>query len=173
MKRILLAASALIVVAATSSAFAEDGGNGNGNGKTNRATVTGTGQLTVFQPITLAQTQGLDFGAITSGANGTVTIAQANGTRSVSGGVGAIAVNVGKTGAFDVKGQADAAINVVVGSDITGFAGGIKGKTQADNLPVALKGSSASFNVGGSLDIPASTPAGAYTGEYTVSVNYP
>ena len=164
MKNILLAASALLAIAAASSAFADD---------VNGASATGTAGVTVFTPITVAQSQGLDFGAITSGQAGTVAIDQSSGARQVTGGVGAIAVNVGKTGAFDVKGQADAAINVVVGSDITGFAGGIKGKTQADNLPVALKGSSASFNVGGSLDIPASTPAGAYTGEYTVSVNYP
>ncbi len=162
MKNILLAASALLAIAG--SAFADD---------VNGASATGTAGVTVFTPITVAQSQGLDFGAITSGVAGTVAIDQSSGARQVTGGVGALAVNVGKTGAFDVKGQADAAINVVVGSDITGFAGGIKGKTQADNLPVALKGTSASFSVGGSLDIPASTPAGAYTGEYTVSVNYP
>ena len=103
-----------------------------------------------------------------------MAIDQSSGARKVSGGVGAIAVNAGRTGGFDVSGEKDAAINVVVGAEIKGFKDtGIAGKTQADNLPVSLKGTSASFNVGGVLAIPAKTPAGAYTGEYTVSVNYP
>ena len=164
MKRIILAASALLAVAAASSAMADS---------VNGASATGTAGVTIFTPITLKQTQGLDFGAITSGASGVVAIDQTSGTRSVSGGVGAIAVNVGKAGAFAVNGQANAAINVVVGSDITGVQGGITGKTQAANLPAVLAGSSATFNVGGSLNIPANTPAGAYTGSYTVAVNYP
>ena len=87
MKRILLAASALLAVAAASSAMADS---------VNGASATGTAGVTIFTPITVTQTQGLDFGAITSGASGTVAIAQVSGARTVSGGVGAIAVNVGK-----------------------------------------------------------------------------
>jgi hypothetical protein len=170
MKRILLIASALIAVAGASSAFAD---GGDSSGKTNRATATGTGQLTVFMPITLVQTQGLDFGAITSGQSGTVAIAQAGGARTVTGGVGAVAVNPGAVAAFSVNGQLNAAINVVVGANITGFSGGLTGVTAAVNLPTVLTGNTATFNVGGALTIPANTPAGAYTGSYTVAVNYP
>ena len=177
MKNLLLAAAAAaLTFAAFSPALADDDheGNGNGNGSVvNRAVATGTGQLTVFMPITLAQTQGLDFGAITSGASGTVAIDQASGGRTVAGGVGALAVNVGKSGSFAVHGQLNAAINVVVGANITGFAGGLTGTTVAANLPTVLTANDAVFNVGGSLNIPASTPAGVYTGAYTVAVNYP
>jgi hypothetical protein len=172
MKNLLLAAAAAaLTLAAFTPALAEDGGSNNG--KTNRAVATGTGQLTVFMPITLAQTQGLDFGAITSGASGTVAIDQASGARTVAGGVGALAVNPGAVGAFAVHGQLNAAINVVVGANITGFAGGLTGTTVAANLPTVLTANDATFNVGGSLNIPASTPAGVYTGAYTVAVNYP
>ena len=164
MKRIILAASALLAVAAASSAMADS---------VNGASATGTAGVTIFTPITVTQTQGLDFGAITSGQAGTVAIAQVSGARTVSGGVGAIAVNAGRTGGFDVSGEKDAAINVVVGANITGFQGGITGTTLASNLPVVLAGTSATFNVGGSLNVPANTPAGAYTGSYTVAVNYP
>ena len=164
MNRLMLAAAALLSLAAASSALADS---------VNGASVTGTAGVTVFTPITVAQTQGLDFGAITSGASGSVLIDQASGARSVQGGVGALAVNVGKAGAFSVTGQSNAAINVVVGTDITGFQGGITGKTIAANLPVVLSGVSATFSVGGALAIPANTPAGAYTGSYTVAVNYP
>ncbi len=176
MKNLLLAAAAAaLTFAAFSPAFADDDHNGNGGSSNvvNRAIATGTGQLTVFMPITLAQTQGLDFGAITSGASGTVAIDQASGARTVAGGVGALAVNVGQSGAFAVSGQLNAAINVVVGANITGFTGGLTGTTVAANLPTKLTGNNATFNVGGSLNIPASTPAGVYTGAYTVAVNYP
>jgi len=164
MKRILLAASALVAVAAASSAMADS---------VNGASATGTAGVTIFTPITVTQTQGLDFGAVTSGQNGTVSIAQASGARTVTGGVGAVAVNVGKAGAFAVNGQSNAAINVVVGSTFTGFGANITGTTLAANLPVVLTGTSATFNVGGTLNIPNNTPAGAYTGSYTVAVNYP
>jgi hypothetical protein len=163
MKRIILAA---VLLAAASAASAT-------TVPVNGASATGTAGVTVFTPITVTQTQGLDFGAITSGQSGTVAIDQASGTRSVSGGVGAIAVNVGKAGAFAVNGQLNAAINVVVGANITGFQAGITGVTLASGLPVVLAGTSATFNVGGSLNVPANTPAGAYTGSYTVAVNYP
>ena len=95
MRRILLAASALLSLAAASSALADS---------VNGASATGAAGVTVFTPITVAQTQGLDFGAFTSGAAGVVAIDQASG---------------------------------------------------------------------GALNVPANTPAGAYTGSYTVAVNYP
>ena len=168
-RHLLAAAAALVTLAAMSPALADD----DHRNVTNRATATGTGQLTVFMPITLAQTQGLDFGAITSGASGTVAIAQTTGARTVAGGVGAVAVNPGAVGSFAVHGQLNAAINVVVGANITGFQGGLTGTTVAANLPTVLTANDAVFNVGGVLNIPANTPAGAYTGSYTVAVNYP
>ncbi len=175
MQRHLLAAvAAILTLAAVSPALADDDHSKSGGASVaNRAVATGTGQLTVFMPITLAQTQGLDFGAITSRASGTVAIAQATGARTVAGGVGALAVNPGAVGAFAVSGQLNAAINVVVGANITGFTGGLTGTTVAANLPTVLTGNTATFNVGGSLTVPANTPAGAYTGSYTVAVNYP
>lgn len=178
MKRALLSVSALLALAAVTPAFADGGDGGEGGQKahdvTNRtAYATGYGQVTVFTPITVTQTRGLSFGSITSGLAGTVAIDQLSATRTVSGGVGAIAADPGARGAFTVGGQWNAAINVVVGGNITGFAGGITGVTKAANLPAVLTGASAAFSVGGVLTIPAATPAGAYLGVYTVSVNYP
>ena len=164
MKRILLAAAALAAFAAVSPALADS---------VNGASATGTAAVTIYTPITVTQTQGLDFGTITSGANGSVAIDPNSGARNVAGGVGAVAANVGKQGTFAVTGQSNAAINVVVGSAITGFSGGITGTTMPSTLPVVLNGQSATFAVGGSLSIPANTQAGAYSGAYTVAVNYP
>ena len=164
MKRTLIAASALLALAAAAPALADN---------VNVATTKGTAAVTIFTPITVTETQGLDFGAITSGLAGTVAIDAASGSRAVSGGVGAVAQNVGKPGTFAVTGQKNAAINVAVGATIDGFGAGITGKTQPGVLPVALVGTDASFAVGGVLAIPANTPAGKYLGSYTVAVNYP
>ncbi len=80
---------------------------------------------------------------------------------------------MGPPGTFAVTGQSNAAINDVVGSAITGFAGGITGVTKPGDLPTVLNGTTAAFAVGGSLAFPASTKAGAYTGTYRVAVNHP
>ena len=174
MRRILPLTAALLALAGAASAVADDGhGGGGASNAANRASATGVGQLTVINAITVTQTQGLDFGAVTSGQAGTVQIAQATGARSVTGGVGAVAANPGQAGAFSVKGQLNAAINVLVGANITGFGGGLTGTTLASGLPSVLTGGAATFSVGGVLSIPANTPAGAYTGSYTVAVNYP
>ena len=55
MKRIIIAASALLSLAAASSALADS---------VNGASATGTAGVTIFTPITVTQTQGLDFGEI-------------------------------------------------------------------------------------------------------------
>ena len=166
MKSVLFAASAVLAAAAmmAAPALADD---------VNRASVSGAAGVTILLRINVAQSQGLDFGAITSGVAGTVAVDATSGARAVSGGVGAVADSVGRTGAFTVNGQPNAAINVVVGATITGFQGGITGTTQVSNLPVSLTGPSATFTVGGALTVPAGAPPGAYVGAYTVAVNYP
>ena len=164
MKKIIVAGAALAALASISPAHADS---------VNGASATGTAAVTIYTPVTLTQTQGLDFGTITSGVDGSVAIDADSGSRAVAGGVGAVAANVGKQGTFAVSGQSNAAINVVVGSTISGFAGGITGVTAPSKLPTVLNGTSATFAVGGSLKIPASTVAGAYSGTYTIAVNYP
>jgi hypothetical protein len=168
MKRIILAGVALFALAAVSPALADNNSN-----TVNGASATGTAAVTIYTPVTVTQTQGLDFGTIASGANGTVAIDAGSGARNVAGGVGAVAANVGKQGTFAVSGQSNAAINVVVGGAITGFSGGITGATKTSPLPTALNNGSAAFSVGGTLTVPANTQAGAYAGTYTVAVNYP
>ena len=139
----------------------------------NGASVSGSASVTVLAPISVVQVRGLDFGAITSGTAGDVAIDPANGSRTIDGGVGAAAANPGAAAQFTVTGRPNAAINVVVGSTITGLTGGITGATRAGLLPTLLNGTTAAVSVGGSLAIPAHTPAGQYVGVFTVAVNYP
>ena len=164
MKRILFAGAALVAAAAVTPALADN---------VNVANATGTAAVTIFTPITVTQTQGLDFGTITSGVAGDVIINPNDGSRHVDGGVGAVAADVGAPGAFQVTGQQNAVINVVVDNAIVGFAGGITGFTKVGTLPTVLNGTTASFAVGGMLTIPAQTKAGVYSGTYNVAVNYP
>ena len=164
MKRILLAGAAVIAAAAVTPALADN---------VNVANSTGTAAVTVLASITMTQTQGLDFGTITSGQAGDVTINPADGSRQVDGGVGAVAADVGAPGTFQVTGHPNALIVIKVDGVITGFAGGITGVTKVGTLPTVLNGTIVSFPVGGTLSIPAKTPAGVYSGTYNVSVNYP
>jgi len=165
MKHICCISIGLLLLTASVPAFADS---------TNGASTSGTASVTVLAPLTLTQTQGLDFGTITSGgSSGTVAI-DATGARTVASGVGSVAADVGKQAIFTVTGDTNNAINVVVGSSITGFStSGITGTTATGTLPTALSSGSATFDVGGALTIPASTAAGSYSGTYTVSVNYP
>ena len=141
----------------------------------NVASETGTAAVVVVKAITIKQVQALDFGAVTSGAVGTVAILPQGGERQVTGGVGAVAQFPGQAGQFDVTGVPNGLINVAVGVAITGFKGGITGATLPGALPTKLAGGTglASFAVGGVLTIPANTSAGTYTGSYNVAVNYP
>ena len=167
MKRIILSASALMALLVATAAQADS---------VNGASASGTAAVTIFTPLAIVQNTGLDFGTLSSGATpGAVAIGANNYLRAVSGGVGAIAVNNGKPATFTVTGQANAAINVVIALNMTGFSGGITGQTNTGTvpLPTVLTGTTASFNIGGYLAIPANTPPGVYAGSFAVSVNYP
>lgn len=137
------------------------------------ASAAGTAGVRIEGALSLAQTQSLDLGAVTSGAAGSVSIAPTGGAHRVSGGVGAVAADPGRQAVFQLSGQPNSAIMVSVGSAITGLGGGISGVTTIGPLPTALGSGTVSFTVGATLDIPAKTAAGAHSGVYTVAVNYP
>ncbi len=166
MKRIILMSVGIIAIFGAVAPALADSVNG--------ASTAGTAAVTILTPITVTQTQGLDFGSITSGeGGGEVMIDPRDGGRSVAGGVGAVAANIGQVGMFEVTGEANTAISVFVDSAISGFSGDIKGETKVSSLPTYLKDNSAGFAVGGVLSIPGSTKSGKYSGTYKVAVNYP
>ena len=132
----------------------------------------GTAAVRVVAAVSVTESRSLDFGVRTSRGAG-VTAIDPSGHLSVSGGVGVVAGGEGHAGAFDIEGDANAAISARVSPAIHGFKGGITGATWTQALPGALAGTSALFSVGGVLHIPANTPSGAYSGAYAVMVNYP
>jgi len=132
--------------------------------------------------IVVSTTAVLNFGGFTAGGGGTVTVSTA-GARSRTGSVTLIpGVGVVSAGSLSIFGSTGVLIDVnltnpvftidnpgagapmnVSGFDIDG--GG-------SNVSVTLPTTTAVFPIGATLTVPASQPAGLYTGVYTVMAEY-
>lgn len=142
----------------------------------------GSAIATVFRPISFGGTTNLLFGTIvrpTTGS-GLVTIDAATGQRTVSGD-GAIAIGAaGQRATYAVSGEGGQAFSVLVPPsfamtgpgdpitvELTSTADG------AQSLDGALGAAgSAAFGVGGSFPIASGTALGAYSGTFTITVQY-
>ncbi len=135
-----------------------------------------TARVNVVKPLTLAVEQNLDFGTVIVTGNSTVTITQAGA------GVCGVAADVtcdftGATAArYRVTGSNNQQVNITAtGSNLTRVGGGTIAFTPSAPASVTLPNSGATgetFNVGGSLALLASLPAGVYTGTVEVTVQY-
>ncbi|HVO51434.1 MAG TPA: DUF4402 domain-containing protein [Thermoanaerobaculia bacterium] len=166
MKKLLISAAALAVLALTNSANAQ------------AASANGTATAKVLTPIGISAGANLNFGTIASGAAlGTVVITPA-GARSVTGGVGAVTdgANAPTAGVFTVTGAAGYgfAITLPVSATITSGANNMTVNTFASTPSGTgtLTAGTATVNVGATLNVAANQAAGAYTGTYPVTVNY-
>lgn len=124
--------------------------------------------------------QNLHFGTLAqaSGA-GTVTVLN-NGTRQATGGV--ILINQGASffqSIFDVETAAGSLISITNGPDatLTGSNGGTLTLTIGDSDPGSPFNTSVTpplrtpVNIGGTLTVPAASPAGVYSGVFYVTFN--
>lgn len=135
-----------------------------------------TARVNVIKPLTLAVEQNLDFGTVIVTGDSTVTITQAGG--GVCG--NAADVTCDFTGAtvarYRVTGSNNQQVNITaIGSNLTRVGGGSIAFTPSAPASVTLPNSGATgetFNVGGSLALLASLPAGVYTGTVEVTVQY-
>ena len=141
------------------------------------------GAATIIDQFSVTKNTDLLFGTIvlpSSGSN-TVTIAPSNGNRSLSGGGNATTVGAGNTRAvFTVAGDGGQNFTVTVPSS---FLLERSGGTQT--ILVSLTGSAsggttsgtpgnpgtATFGVGGSFPVSATTIPGVYEGNFTVTVD--
>jgi hypothetical protein len=148
----------------------------------NSSTATASGTATVIQPIAANKTSDLGFGTIVKPTAGTATVAvSAAGSRTVTGTAPANAAGV-SAAAFNVVGEGGSAYSVSVPAsfDITANGG-------TDTLTVTtsnnaggggtLSGSigstsTASFGVGGTINLTTGTASGAYTGNVTITASY-
>ena len=134
--------------------------------------ITGNASAQIAIPVTIAETTALDHGTVTaSGSLGTVTISVA-GVRGVTGGVGALGGSPSQ-GVFTVTGDANNAFTTTMDptSSLTG-PGAPMVATLGNDAPANLSSGSATINVSSSLAVAASQTVGAYSGTYSITVNY-
>ena len=134
--------------------------------------ITGNASAQIAIPVTIAETTALDHGTVTaSGALGTVVISTA-GARSVTGGVAELGGSPTQ-GVFAVTGEANNAFTTTMDptSSLTG-PGTAMVATLSNDAPANLTTGSATINVGSDLAVAASQVAGAYSGTFSITVNY-
>ena len=129
----------------------------------------------IGQPITITQTQGMNFATLISNASTqTVVLTPAgvlSGAASPSG--------VPHAGAFNVTGQSSQTVTITLPSSFTLTSGANQmtvsnlTSTPAAGAATALSATgTATVNVGGTLTVSPNQPQGAYSGSYTITVNY-
>jgi len=141
------------------------------------ATASGTATVTIQAPIAIAQTTPMAVGTVIhddQGLAGTATLDAATGAIG-----GTNTTTTGATrGVFTVTGASDVSFTLSALGTAT-FTNGTPAEDMLMTLtsdPAAgaltLTGGSVGINVGGSLPLAANQPTGAYTGTYSVVVNY-
>ncbi len=134
--------------------------------------ITAGASAQIAIPVTISETTALNHGTVTaSGSLGTVTISVA-GVRGVTGGVGALGGTVSQ-GVFTVTGEANSAFTTTMDptSSLSG-PGTAMIATLSNDAPANLSSGSATINVSSSLAVAASQTVGAYSGTYSITVNY-
>jgi hypothetical protein len=137
------------------------------------ASATGSASATIAQPIAVSETTSLNFGTVTTSASaGTAVVSTASGL-TTTGGVAAFG-GTPSAAAYSVTGEGSSAFTVSLPTTATISSGAntMTVDTFTHNAGAALSGGSATFNVGATLNVGANQPSGAYTGTYTVTVNY-
>lgn len=145
--------------------------------------VTTTASTTILRPVTITENNALAFAKIVrpSTGSGTVTITPGSDTVVVTG-TGTLAAGTGSQGKYTVNGEGNQVVAVTYpatfdmtdsGSDTltVTLSSDASGGTVTLNGTLGSAGSH-SLNIGGSFPITATTPTGAYSGQYTVSVAY-
>jgi len=145
--------------------------------------VTTTGTTTILRPVTIHEDAALAFAKIVrpSSGSGTVTITPGSDT-VVPTGTGTLAAGTGSQGKYTVSGEGGqvVAVSYPATFDMTDSGSDtltVTLSSDASGGTVTLSGSAgssgtASLKVGGSFPITSTTPTGAYSGTYTVSVAY-
>lgn len=139
-------------------------------------TETATAEVEILEALTLAVQSGstLDFGQIAVNGLGTATLDPTDD--SVTCTANLICVGTPSAVHFDVDGTADASVGITLPSASVLLSNGTDDITlqnfTSDVASVTLTGGSASFAVGGELDIAAGITSGVYTGTFDVTVEY-
>lgn len=146
------------------------------------ANVSTNGSATIFQPIAINKTADLTFGTIVRplAGSGVVTINASTGARTVDPGVGQLGTGFHQA-TYSVTGEGGQAFNIGIP---TGFIMTRTGGSETLTVNLASSVASATlsnalgaqgtqtFGIGGTLTVANTTASGAYSGTFTVTVNY-
>jgi Mat/Ecp fimbriae major subunit len=135
------------------------------------ATATATAKAQILRQITVTKTADLDFGTIVTGAAASTVIVSPAGVRTC--GVGLVCTNAVTAAAFGIVGTTGSVVTLASDPTVTLNSG-------TNSMTATLLTSAAtrtltgtdSFTVGGTLAVGAAQADGAYTGTFTVTVNY-
>lgn len=144
------------------------------------ASATSDADATVVAPIAIANNVGLNFGKFAASTGGTVVMSAASAsTRTVTGAVVPLTGTAGTAAQFTVTGDSGATYAVTLPSGtatLTRVSGTetMTAGTWTKSLAGAgtLTGGSEVFYVGATLTVDSAQVAGAYTGTFSVAVEY-
>lgn len=140
------------------------------------AAITGNATATVIAPIAIANTADLAFGKFAASTGGTVVMSPASG-RTRTGAVVLSTVTPGAAASFNVTGDNNATYAITLPASAT-ITSGVNNMTVGTftSTPSAtgtLSGAGAqTVTVGGTLTVASAQVAGAYTGTFSVTVEY-
>ena len=140
------------------------------------ATITGTAQANVLTPLSIVAGANMNFGDIAGDADAATTVALDANTGNTTSPDGAATGGTTAAGAFTVTGAGTLAytIDPIADTTLTGPGAAMTLTSIIDSLggTGALTGGTQNFTVGATLGLNANQAAGAYTGTYSVTVNY-
>ena len=144
------------------------------------AQATGTGNISakIVAPVTVTETQGLDFGTILAPTDSAKTVTISTGGSRSDGDSGILVkTNEGHAGLFDVKGADSQTMTITVPNTVTLTSTG-GGSMTVNNFvtepanKLTLSGTSGQIKVGADLAVSQGQAVGDYAGTYTVTVSY-
>ena len=138
------------------------------------ATVTADADANVVQALLITQTSGMNFGDISESGGGTVTL-NLDGTRTAGAGTDALVGGGNAAGVYNISGGDTKAYTLSFPPTATVTEGG--GATMTvDNFVHDADGTALStgenFNLGADIGIASGQATGAYSGTYTITVEY-
>lgn len=143
--------------------------------------VSGTASATSFTPLSITETVPMNFGTITGGSVAGTVVLDTGGGRASTVDIQLLASGPGNAASFQVSGEPNQAYTLAYGDGVLANASGQQIGLSAftDNSSGTIPGTgSDTFQVGATLSIGASQPAGLYSTTngggtpYTVTINY-
>ncbi len=142
------------------------------------ASDTGTANATIIAPITITAVLTLEFGQIVTGAAASVVRISTAGARSLVSGNASLSGGTFRAATFDVTGEPSTTYAITLPAGAATLTSG--GDTMTVDTWVSNPtptgtlsgGGTETISVGADLNIGASQASGAYTGTYTMTVDY-